>query len=315
MGNKVQNKGVGGGSFLSVLFSVISKSWFCCLQPEPPLLFSPETQPHPSFHSLSTVCHLQRGKVQLETFLKQTTLLWSKRLFLKIASPMMLSDISAFSSLKEFKLTSFESLLKEKIKKSQANLEWRSRAWRRSRSGSKLCSPWTLALGRFLVTLQSVLSVPASVLRCIFFSVVRQTRALYAWSSLFCAPLWRTFYAEIDGQGFGFAVMCLPVAMDREGAPMSTGTGEQAFGIYRVTVCIFYPQAEGDSDNGQWIALTCECLMLQQTHQEGDKWLFRMEAFSADNVCTVNFSRVHLFSRKLNVIEWQLSLNKILFCS
>lgn len=94
---------------------------------------------------------------------------------------------------------------------------------------------------------------------------------------------------------------------------MSTGTGEQAFGIYRVTVCIFYPQAEGDSDNGQWIALTRECLMLQQTHQEGDKWLFRMEAFSADNVCTVNFSRVHLFSRKLNVIEWQLSLNKILF--
>lgn len=65
---------------------------------------------------------------------------------------------------------------------------------------------------------------------------------------------------------------------------MSTGTGEQAFGIYRVTVCIFYPQAEGDSDNGQWIALTRECLMLQQTHQEGDKWLFRMEAFSADNV-------------------------------
>lgn len=83
MGNKVQNKGVGGGSFLSVLFSVISKSWFCCLQPEPPLLFSPETQPHPSFHSLSTVCHLQHGKVQLETFLKQTTLLWSKRLFFK----------------------------------------------------------------------------------------------------------------------------------------------------------------------------------------------------------------------------------------
>lgn len=143
---------------------------------------------------------------------------------------MMLSDISAFSSLKEFKLTSFESLLKERErkKKSQANLEWRSRAWRRSRSDSKLCSPWTLALGRFLVTLQSVLSVPASVLSCIFFSVVRQTRALYAWSSLFCAPLWRTFYAEIDGQGFGFAVMYLPVAMDREGAPMSTGTGEQA---------------------------------------------------------------------------------------
>lgn len=30
---------------------------------------------------------------------------------------MMLSDISAFSSLKEFKLTSFESLLKEREKK------------------------------------------------------------------------------------------------------------------------------------------------------------------------------------------------------
>lgn len=117
MANKVQNKGAGGGSFLSVLFSVISKSWFCCLQPKPPLLFSPETQPHPSFQSLSTVSHLQRGKVQLETFLKQTTLLWSKRLFLKIASLMMLSDISAFSSLKEFKLTSFESLLKEREKK------------------------------------------------------------------------------------------------------------------------------------------------------------------------------------------------------
>lgn len=39
---------------------------------------------------------------------------------------MMLSD-DAFASLKEFKLSSFESLLKKK-KKSQANLEWHSRA-------------------------------------------------------------------------------------------------------------------------------------------------------------------------------------------
>lgn len=36
---------------------------------------------------------------------------------------MMLSNISASASLKEFKLTSFESLFKKKI--SQANLAWR----------------------------------------------------------------------------------------------------------------------------------------------------------------------------------------------
>lgn len=53
--------------------------------------------------------------------------------------------------------------------------------------------------------------------------------------------------------------------------------------------------------------------MLKQTHKEEDKRLFQMEAFQADNVCTVKLSRAHLFSQKLNVIEWQLSLNKILF--
>lgn len=35
---------------------------------------------------------------------------------------MILPNVSTFASLKEFKLTSFESLLKKKI--SQANLEW-----------------------------------------------------------------------------------------------------------------------------------------------------------------------------------------------
>lgn len=37
---------------------------------------------------------------------------------------MMLSDISAFSSLKEFKLTSFESLLKEREKKKNLKQTW-----------------------------------------------------------------------------------------------------------------------------------------------------------------------------------------------
>lgn len=98
---------------------------------------------------------------------------------------MMLSNISAFASLK---LTFFKSLLKERKKKSQANLEWRSRACYRDRHGSRLRTPWTLALKRFLVTVQSVLSVATSILSCIFLFFIRQIRALYASSYLFCAP-------------------------------------------------------------------------------------------------------------------------------
>lgn len=92
-------------------------------------------------------------------------------------------------------------------------------------------------------------------LQFFFFSFVRQTRALYASSSLFCAPpptLGRTSYADKDGQGFGFAVMCLPVALYREGTPMSTGTGEQASLQHPQDYCLhFLPVSGGRQRHGE----------------------------------------------------------------
>lgn len=56
----------------------------------------------------------------------------------------------------------------------------------------------------------------------------------------------RTSYADKDGQGFGFAVMCLPVALYREGTPMSTGTGEQASLQHPQDYCLhFLPMSGG----------------------------------------------------------------------
>lgn len=183
-------------------------------------------------------------------FLKQTTLLWSKHLFLK---DCFTNNAVKYICFCEFKIIQINLpwVFAKKRNKSQANLEWCSRACCRSRHGSRLCTPWTLALKRFLVTVHSVLSVPASILNCsfFFFSFVRQTRALYASSSLFCAPpptLGRTSYADKDGQGFGFAVMCLPVALYREGTPMSTGTGEQASLQHPQDYCLhFLPMSGG----------------------------------------------------------------------
>lgn len=188
-------------------------------------------------------------------FLKQTTLLWSKHLFLKECFANNAVKYICFCKFKIIQIN-LPWVFAKKRNKSQANLEWCSRACCRSRHGSRLCTPWTLALKRFLVTVHSVLSVPTSILNCsFFFSFVRQTRALYASSSLFCAPpptLGRTSYADKDGQGFGFAVMCLPVALYREGTPMSTGTGEQASLQHPQDYCLhFLPVSGGRQRHGE----------------------------------------------------------------
>lgn len=44
----------------------------------------------------------------------------------------------------------------------------------------------------------------------------------------FVPPFEELSMQKKDGQGFGFAAMCLPVAVYREGTPMSPGTGGQA---------------------------------------------------------------------------------------
>lgn len=98
-----------------------------------------------------------------------------------------------------------------------------------------------------------------------------------------CAPPppGRTSYADKDGQGFGFAV-CLPVALYREGTPMSTGTGEQASLQHLQDYCLhLLPMGRGRQrhTDSRLLSLVRDPIRLQQTHKEGDKWLFQTEAF------------------------------------
>lgn len=75
--------------------------------------------------------------------------------------------------------------------------------------------------------------------------------------------------------------MCLPVALYREGTPMSTGTGEQASLQHPQDYCLhFLPMSRGETvAQGEQIALASARLLSQQTHKEGEKRLFQMEAF------------------------------------
>lgn len=73
----------------------------------------------------------------------------------------------------------------------------------------------------------------------------------------------RTSYADKDGQGFGFAVMFLPVALYREGTPMSTGT-EQASLQHPQDYCLhFLPMSGGR----QWHRESRSLLLVQDYYR------------------------------------------------
>lgn len=87
---------------------------------------------------------------------------------------------------------------------------------------------------------------------------------------------------------------------------------EQAFSIYKITVCIFYPRAEGDSDT-RTVDCSHSCVILIAANSQRRGQVAVSNGSFLSSVCTIKFSRAHVCSQKLNVIEWQLSLNKILF--
>lgn len=192
MGTKVQNKGVGVGMVFYLSCSLFSPSPDTVASSQS--LSSSEAQPHPWCFNLCLLSVTSSGEVQLEVFLKQTDYFEANIFFLKFASSMMLSNISAFASLKEFKLTSFEPLLKEKKISSKLGVAFqgvlREQAW----------LPAVLCMNSGSGEISSNCSICTFYARLgfelHFFFFFRQTRALYASSSLFCAPLWRTFYAE-----------------------------------------------------------------------------------------------------------------------
>lgn len=116
MGTKVQNKGGGGGVVFYLSCSLFSPSPDSIASSLSLLSFPVLTQGTDSplsFQSLSHCHHLQCGEVQLETFLKQTTLLWSKRLFFK---DCFTDDAVKYICFGSLKLTFFKSLLKERKK-------------------------------------------------------------------------------------------------------------------------------------------------------------------------------------------------------
>lgn len=219
------------------------------------LLSSSFLRHSPAPRSLSTVSHLQCGKVQLEMFLKQTTLLWSKHLFLKDCFTNNAVKYICFCKFKIIQIN-LPWVFAIKRNKSQANSEWRSRACCRSRHGSRLCTPWTLALKRFLVTVHSVLSVPSSILNCSFFFPSLDKPGLCMLQvhcfvplppSLEELPMQIKMVRALDLQWCVFRWRCTgkehPCPLEQE--------NKQVFSIHKITVCIFYPWAEGDSGTGR----------------------------------------------------------------
>lgn len=193
MGTEVQNE---GGDICPVLRSPQVLILLPPARASSPLL-SWGTAPPLWFQSLSTVSHLQCGKVQLEMFLKQTTLLWSKHLFLKDCFTNNAVQYICFCKFKIIQINLPWVFAKKRKKKISSKLGvafqgvLQEQAWLQAvhsvNSGSEEissnCSLWTFC-ARLNFELQ-------------FFPSLDKPRLLYASSSLFCSPphprLWKNF--------------------------------------------------------------------------------------------------------------------------
>lgn len=150
----------------------------------------------------------------------------------------MPSKISAFASLKEFKLTSFESLLRKKEISSKPRVASQGMLQDTGMApGCVLQEPCSEKIsGNCLVcTFCALLNFE---LRFFFF---RQTKALYASDSLFLAPFEELSIQKKIVRALDLWCRVFQGPHTEKGHPPQPEQNEQGFSILKTTVSIFSP--------------------------------------------------------------------------
>lgn len=198
MGTKVQNKGVGVGMVFYLSCSLFSPSPDTVASSQS--LSSSEAQPHPWCFNLCLLSVTSSGEVQLEVFLKQTDYFEANIFFFKVCFIDNAVKYICFCKFEGIQINLLWAFVKreENLKQTWSGVPGRVAFQGVLREQAWL--PAVLCMNSGSGEISSNCSICTFYARLgfelHFFFFFRQTRALYASSSLFCAPLWRTFYAE-----------------------------------------------------------------------------------------------------------------------